>query len=204
MQGEKALFSSNSVEWGTPRFLYDWLDQKYHFELDPCASKSNHKHKLYFTQEDNGLVKDWSAIASSAFMNPPYLKAEVACKKNCKKQKCIKRGYHLTEAVPGIGDWMRKAYNESLKGMDVICLVPNRSDTAWFENYVTKADEVYQIGGRIQFENELQIKGKCLSATFPSIIVCYLGKDKKISEISVRPKYYYIKINKKIHNISIL
>ena len=32
------LFSSDSEEWATPRALFERLDRRYHFTLDPCAT----------------------------------------------------------------------------------------------------------------------------------------------------------------------
>ena len=66
----KVHYSSASNEWGTPQALFEVLDKYYHFTLDPCATKENHKCKKYYTIEDNGLSKDWGEEV--VFMNPPY------------------------------------------------------------------------------------------------------------------------------------
>lgn len=55
----KGLMSSNTDEWATPIKLFEELDNKYHFTLDPCSTKENHKCKKYYTKEDNGLSKSW-------------------------------------------------------------------------------------------------------------------------------------------------
>ena len=57
----------------------------------------------YFSEQDNGLFQDWAP--NRCWMNPPYGRE--------------------------IGRWMKKAYEESLKGATVVCLVPARTDTAW-------------------------------------------------------------------------
>jgi phage N-6-adenine-methyltransferase len=204
LQGEDALFSSASVEWGTPPFLFRWLDETYHFALDPCASKFNHKCSSYFTKEENGLTRNWSVIGRSAFMNPPYNKPEAKCKPNCTTQRCIKRGYHNTEYVPGIGDWMKKAHHEAGNGMDVICLVPNRSDTGWYKNYAMKADIIYNIGGRIHFTDYSNPEKKLAPSTFPSIIVCFHGTGWNETVRPGRPKLYYIDIDRKTNQIIVL
>lgn len=51
-------FSSKSNEWYTPQYLFDELNEKYQFTLDPCASHENAKCDKYFTIEDDGLTKD--------------------------------------------------------------------------------------------------------------------------------------------------
>lgn len=42
-------------EWETPQWLFDYLDQEFHFDLDPCATPLNAKCKRFFTKEDDGL-----------------------------------------------------------------------------------------------------------------------------------------------------
>lgn len=55
----KALFTSDSDEWATPKDFFDRLDAEFNFTLDPCATDENHKCPQYFTKEDDGLGKDW-------------------------------------------------------------------------------------------------------------------------------------------------
>ena len=75
------------------------------------------------------------------FVNPPY-------------------GRHL-------GKWMMKAYMESQLGKLVVCLVPSRTDTKWWHEYVVKASDVRFIKGRLTFE------GQKNPAPFPSVIVIF-------------------------------
>ncbi len=66
----KVHFSSKTPEWETPQNLFDELNEKYYFTLDPCATKRNAKCKKFYTKEDDGLSKDWNGEV--IFMNPPY------------------------------------------------------------------------------------------------------------------------------------
>lgn len=119
------LFSSASCEWSTPQYLFDELNQRYCFTLDPCATKENAKCSMYFTKEDDGLQQKWSG---RVFMNPPYGR--------------------------DIGMWIRKAY-DSVKNNDaelVVCLLPSRTDTKWFHEYCLKGEITY-IRGRLKFGN---------------------------------------------------
>lgn len=34
---EKSLFSSNSDQWATPKYIFDELNKEFDFTLDPCA-----------------------------------------------------------------------------------------------------------------------------------------------------------------------
>lgn len=56
-----------------------------------------------------------------------------------------------------IGKFVKKAYEESLKGATVVCLTPSRTDTSWWHNYAMKG-EIQFIRGRLKFVNR----------TFPS------------------------------------
>ena len=57
------LMSSNTDNWATPQHIYDRLNEEFHFTLDVCASKENHKAPKFFTKADDGLQQDWCAKA---------------------------------------------------------------------------------------------------------------------------------------------
>jgi phage N-6-adenine-methyltransferase len=64
------LFSSDSEEWATPRALFERLDRRYHFTLDPCATHEKALCPVYFIREVDGLKQDWGT--HRVFCNPPY------------------------------------------------------------------------------------------------------------------------------------
>jgi len=65
-----------------------------------------------------------------------------------------------------IGLWMKKAWESSLSGATVVCLVPARTDTKWWHDYAMKG-EIEFIRGRLKFGNATN------SAPFPSAVVVY-------------------------------
>lgn len=132
------MFSSSSGEYETPQDLYDMLNKEFNFTLDPCATDSNAKCPHYFTKEQNGLTKTWY---ETVFMNPPY-------------GRQIKK-------------WVEKAYLESLKGSVVVCLLPSRTDTHWWHEWVMYAKEIRFIKGRLKFGDMKN------AAPFPSAIVIF-------------------------------
>ena len=134
------LMSSNSDRWETPQKLFDELNQKYNFETDVCALPENAKCKHYFTPKMDGLSQDWTGVC---WMNPPYGRE--------------------------IGKWMKKALEASRNGATVVCLVPARTDTAWWHDYAMKG-EIEFIRGRLKFGNSKN------SAPFPSAIVVFGGE----------------------------
>ena len=134
-------YMSKTNEWATPQDLFDTLDAEFKFTLDPCATKENAKCSFYYTKDDDGLSQDW--CDHTVFMNPPYGRE--------------------------IKQWAKKAYQEWKRGATVVCLVPSRTDTAYWHDYFMKADEIRFIRGRVKFG------GSKNSAPFPSAIVVFLG-----------------------------
>lgn len=144
------LFTSTTDEWPTPQDLFDTLHAEFNFTLDPCADASNAKCTKFYTREDDGLAQDWSG---SVFMNPPY-------------------GREMSR-------WVAKAYEESVKGSTVVCLIPARTDTAYWHDYVMKAHEVRFIRKRLHFANDRHAqrkaegKASAHNAPFPSVVVVF-------------------------------
>jgi len=135
------LFTSNADDWGTPQKLFDELNSEFGFDLDVCANSENYKVSNYFDLEVDGLSQVWNGVV---WMNPPYGKT--------------------------IKQWMQKAYESSLQGATVVCLVPARTDTAWWHDYAMKADEIRFIRGRLKFEKP---ESKNSAAPFPSAVVVF-------------------------------
>ncbi len=129
-------YSSERMDWATPWGFFNRLDAEFGFDLDVCALPTSAKCKHFFTPEDDGLAQPWEGVC---WMNPPYGNQ--------------------------IGDWMRKAYEESRRGATVVCLVPSRTDTNWWHEWAMKADEIRLVRGRLTFE------GAETSAPFPSAVV---------------------------------
>lgn len=70
----------------------------------------------------------------------------------------------------GIGQWMQKAYESAQMGATVVCLVPARTDTAWWHDYAMRG-EVTFIRGRLKFGNAKN------SAPFPSALIVFKPKE---------------------------
>lgn len=69
-----------------------------------------------------------------------------------------------------IKKWIEKGWKESQLGRTVVFLIPSRTDTKWWHNYVMKAKEIRFIQGRLKFS------GHKNSAPFPSRIVIFNGR----------------------------
>jgi site-specific DNA-methyltransferase (adenine-specific) len=64
-----SLYSSEKIEWSTPKHLFDKLNKEFNFTIDVCADKNNAKCSKFYTIQDDGLSRVWSGII---WMNPPY------------------------------------------------------------------------------------------------------------------------------------
>ncbi len=130
-------FSSETDLWSTPQDFYEVLNHEFGFTLDVCSTHENAKCVAHYTEQENGLSQVWDGVC---WMNPPYGRT--------------------------ISKWMRKAYESSLTGATVVCLVPARTDTAWWHDYCTKG-EIRFIRGRLKFGNSEN------SAPFPNAVVVF-------------------------------
>lgn len=164
MTDHSVHFSSEKSNWRTPFWLFEFLDEIFGFDMDACANDENHLLDVYCSEEYSILTAD--ITHRTAFMNPPYGDAEKPCGKNCKKQKCEKRGYHTDVYIPGIGDFIDAAHRLSKQNNRFVCLVPARTETKWFQT-CWKADAIVFLRGRLTFQ------GAKSGAPFPSCLVVF-------------------------------
>lgn len=137
---ERMNLHSDKDDWNTPKHLFKYLDDKYHFTLDPCSTHENALCQKHYTKEDDGLIQDWSN--EIVFMNPPY----------------------GTET----GKWIKKAYQESLNNAVIVCLIPARPDTKYWQDIIFPyASEIRFIRGRLHFSDSKNPAG------FPSALVVF-------------------------------
>jgi site-specific DNA-methyltransferase (adenine-specific) len=141
---ENVHFSSKSQEWRTPQWLFNSLNKRFNFTLDAAASKENALVSKYYTMEDSGLNKSWER--ERVFLNPPYGK--------------------------DIKYWVEKAKLEADLGAVVVALLPARTDTKWWHEFVQDKAFVYFMPGRVKFEGDSTPKS---GAPFPSCICVWCG-----------------------------
>lgn len=134
------MFSSSTDLWATPQDFFNRLNAEFDFDIDVCASPDNAKCDTYFTKEQDGLSQSWGGV--TCWCNPPYGRE--------------------------VGKWVQKAYISSKnEGSTVVMLLPARTDTKWFHEYIYNQSEIRFIKGRLKFG------GSANSAPFPSMVVVF-------------------------------
>jgi phage N-6-adenine-methyltransferase len=141
---QKTLFSSQSDEWSTPKWLFDRVNAELKFNLDAAASIHNNNALCdsFFHIENSALENDWEHDLEPArvWLNPPYSK---------------------------ISEFMKMAHIQSRHTDLICCLIPSRTDTKYFHDRCFKADYIIFLKGRLKFGDG---KG---SAPFPSCLVFF-------------------------------
>jgi len=167
----KVHYSSNNDEWETPKKLYKELHKEFNFEVDLCSTAKNKKCKMWvkdIVKYYESLLKGTTVefISHTFFMNPPYSRGKLYL--------CIKYAKLISKL-----------------GKRVVCLIPSRTDTkVWHDFIWDNKKNCFQCGvkgrflkGRICFEQNgkpiLDNNGKPSPAPFPSCIIIFDGRKKK-------------------------
>ena len=144
---KQAMFTSNSDEWSTPQSFFDDLDKIYHFWFDLCASLENTKSNNFFTKEQDSLNQfwRWSDLSKDfwwLWCNPPY---------------------------SNIKSFVDMAFCEMQYGAKIVMLIPARTDTRYFHDFIYK-----KPGVTIEFIKwRLKFWDSKNSAPFPSMLVIF-------------------------------
>jgi len=121
-------FKSSDLCKETPEWLFKRLDDIFCFQKDVCANIDNTKCDEFFSEETDGLTKDWTGCC---WMNPPY-------GRETKK-------------------WIHKAVESAHNGCSVVVLVAARTETRWFQEIWNHAKYITFIKGRIKFVGEKDV-----------------------------------------------
>lgn len=134
------LLTSERGDWATPQSFFDLVDAEFRFTLDAAAESHNAKCAEFYSPEKSGLDHPWTGVV---WCNPPYGR--------------------------GIDQWIRRGYEAATAGATVVMLIPARTDTAYWHDYVMRAAEVRLLRGRLVFgQGEARA-----NAPFPSALVVF-------------------------------
>lgn len=133
----KVHYMSETPEWETPQDFFEKIQKEFRLKVDVCATPYNTKLTDFFSEEQDGLSQDWTGL--KCWMNPPYGRE--------------------------IGKWVEKAATGGAK--IVVALLPSRTDTRWWHDWIQDKAEVRFIKGRLKFGDSKN------SAPFPSAVVIF-------------------------------
>lgn len=147
-------YSTGRDERETPQALFDELNAEFGFVVDAAATAENAKCPAWIPPETDGLRVSWAieagARGGAVWCNPPYSKLRA---------------------------WVAKAHSEALAGATVVCLIPARTDTrAWHEYVWDGANHRPRPGVEVRFlKGRVRFAGMPAGAPFPSAVVVFRG-----------------------------
>ncbi len=151
----RVLTSSDLMTHNTPAEFLRVLRPMGRIALDPASNAGSIvRSRFKWTEEDDSLPRSWRVSAPGyVYVNPPY-----------------------GDALP---IWIRKMIEQAQQGVEILGLVPVRSDTAWFDLAQASAD-VGLWKGRITF------RGAAHPAPFASCVL-YFGPRRALFRKTIAP-----------------
>lgn len=143
-QGDK---EDRDSRFTPPEFMENIYAAFGEIDLDPCANLLSPvvaRRRILLSEGGDGLVDDW--VGRLVFVNPPF-------------SELLK--------------WLRRAHQQWRVGNveTIVCLVPVRTDSAWFHETLSADADIYLLQGRVRF---LDARGKGQHTPF-SLMVVTLG-----------------------------
>lgn len=108
-------------DWETPWELFARLDKHFHFTIDAAATAANTKCARYITPEQGGLGTE--VTGETIWCNPPY-----------------------QHVLPWAKQFIRWQEHNT-----VVCLLQDKTDTAWFAELWAASCSVTFLTGRVNF-----------------------------------------------------
>lgn len=152
--GLEVHFSSAKHDWATPQPLFDALNAEFGFTVDAAANATNHKCARWYGQggeREDALTQPWDP-AEVYWCNPPYGREQAA--------------------------FVRQGYDVMCRGGVAVFLLPARTDTKMFHQYIwnTDAQKTYN-GVQVRFlRGRVRFAGAPGPAPFPSMVVVMDGR----------------------------
>lgn len=113
--------------WQTPKFVFDYYNNRFDFEWDLAASKSNHLCEWYCSEDDSAFEQSNSGFDGAVFCNPPY---------------------------SDIAPWVELCWEISVRSnVPVVMLIPADTSVKWFKLAYDNCTECHFISGRLAFIN---------------------------------------------------
>jgi hypothetical protein len=120
-----SLFSSELDDWNTPEVVLERVRQVAPIGLDPCSNAQSIVGALFewrLARGEDGLVRSWGGFGL-VFVNPPYGRA--------------------------LARWAEKIRREAESGVEIVVLVPHRTDTQWYSHLAPAVRAKCEWRGRL-------------------------------------------------------
>ncbi|OOF50728.1 phage N-6-adenine-methyltransferase [Rodentibacter trehalosifermentans] len=115
----------NKDHYRTARYVFNWLNLRFRFNVDGCANSRNALCSYFVTEAMDFLEFNCYTVNSRIFVNPPY-----------------------SDPMP----FVKRAAELMAQGHLVVMLLPADKSTKWYKVIQENATEVIDIiGGRINF-----------------------------------------------------
>jgi len=142
-------FKTENQSWETPDELFNILNEEFLFDIDVAANNNNKKCDKFINEKKNALIKEWEG---TCWLNPPY---------GGKRENSLK-------------NWVKRAFEQSRKkNCVVVMLIPARTNTIWWHEYIMRAKEIRLIRGRPKF------KGNIHGLPWPLAIIVFCEESEK-------------------------
>lgn len=125
-------FDKDSLQ--TPRYIFDWLNSHYNFDVDLCASDDHHYCNNYYTKNNSCLDNKWLS-GDNCFINPPY---------------------------SNIDQFLPISIANTIYDITTVFLIPELNGESRTEIIINKASKIIHLSPRVSFirpDNGLEYKG---------------------------------------------
>ena len=129
MRGYNGSTTTESVRdlWQTPKFIFDYYNNRFNFGCDLAASDSNHLCDTYFTESDSAFDSHRDSFGGAVYTNPPY---------------------------SDTASWVELCIDISNQSLvPVVMLIPADTSVKWFKLAFDNCSECHFISGRLSFIN---------------------------------------------------
>ncbi len=153
-----------SQHWNTPQYIVDAVRTVFpRLDFDPCDNEFSTTGATFhcYLPENDGLKMPWfneDIGIETIFCNPPYGRDK--------------------ERKTSIADWVKKSYDESVLGANVILLIPAATEaTFWFKYIWPYFKHICFVKGRVKFP----IEGRGTGASTKGSAIILFSSDEEIA-----------------------
>ena len=149
--------------YGTPAGVMGLINDRYRIVLDACAEDFNKASVSYIPRNKYPLKQDWFEwyMVGALGRTGPSV------------QDCRERIVWLNPPYSDIGPWLQKACETAQNGLTVLALVKHDPAVRWWNDWATKATEIWEPKHRINFDTPPGVPLNKSGNNFPSAFLLF-------------------------------